>query len=325
MKLIRLHSPPLSPPERFHSGSASGSGSGSGRAPWNRLFAVALLAVLSLEPATAHAAGDPARGAVVFAMAGGCGCHTAAEGPVGAGGREIKTPFGVFYGTNITPDASTGIGAWSDAEIVAAIRSGAARGKGVEAPVMPYYLYAGMTDGDVADLVAYLRTLAPVRRENRTAAVTIPLPRLAYRAWRLLFAPRAQPPAQPPGDPLERGRYLADHVAICTDCHTPRTRFGALDSALYLAGTENGPGGEPVPNITPDPDTGIGRWSENQIVQLLQTTMKPDMDNVQGLMADVVDGVAGGAGFSKVPESELRSIAKYLRTVPPVRHDVGGE
>ena len=81
---------------------------------------------------------------------------------MGAGGREIKTPFGVFYGTNITPDAATGIGAWSDAEIVGAIRAGDARGKGVEAPVMPYYLYAGMTDGDVADLVAYLRTLAPV-------------------------------------------------------------------------------------------------------------------------------------------------------------------
>src|SRR5215468_9846742 len=93
-----------------------------------------------LLPVTTSAAGDAARGAQVFAMAGGCGCHTPAGGPVGAGGREIKTPFGVFYGTNITPDDKTGIGAWSDAEIIAAIRDGDARGKGVEAPVMPYYL-----------------------------------------------------------------------------------------------------------------------------------------------------------------------------------------
>jgi mono/diheme cytochrome c family protein len=122
-----------------------------------------------------------------------------------------------------------------------------------------------------------------------------------------------------------RGRYLVDHVAICTDCHTPRTRFGALDGDHYLAGTADGPQGEEAPNITPDRETGIGKWSENAIVQLLRTTMKPNMDNVQGLMAEVIDGSGGGFGYAKAPEMELRSIAKYLKTVPPVRHQVGGE
>jgi mono/diheme cytochrome c family protein len=276
-------------------------------------------------PAGAGAAGDPGRGAVVFAIAGGCGCHTAKDGPVGAGGTAIKTPFGVFYGTNITPDADTGIGQWSDAEIVAAIRTGDARGQGVEAPVMPYYQYAGMADADVQDLVAYLHTMPPVRRENRAAVIDIPFPRLAYRAWRVLFAPRASAPAVAPTDPLARGRYLVDHVAICTDCHTPRTRFGALESSAYLAGTANGPGGDAVPNITADRETGIGKWTEDDIVRLLQTTMKPDMDNVQGLMAEVIDGVGGAPGFARAPEAELRSIAKYLRTVPPIRHEVDSE
>jgi mono/diheme cytochrome c family protein len=285
---------------------------------------VLLLGILALASA-AYAAGDPRRGEVIFATAGGCGCHSTDDGPVGAGGREIKTPFGVFYGTNITPDPDTGIGRWSDAEIIAAIRTGDTPGTGVQAPVMPYYLYAGMADRDVIDLVAYLRTLAPVRRENRAAAVRIPLPRLAYRAWRVLFAPAVTPPQQAPAEALARGRYLANHVAICTDCHTPRTRFGAPDGDLYLAGTADGPQGEEVPNITPDPATGIGKWSENAIVQLLQTGMKPNMDNVQGLMAEVIDGSGGGPGYAKAPETELRSIAKYLRTVPPVRHEVGGE
>jgi mono/diheme cytochrome c family protein len=272
---------------------------------------------------SAYAAGDPARGEVIFALAGGCGCHTTDDGPVGAGGREIKTPFGVFYGSNITPDPDTGIGSWSDAEIIAAIRTGDARGMGVEAPVMPYYLYAGMADRDVSDLVAYLRTLAPVRRENRAAEVQIPLPRLAYRAWRLLFAPAAAAaPKDAPTDALARGRYLVDHVAICTDCHTPRTRFGGLERDRHLAGTADGPQGEEAPNLTPDPETGIGKWSENAIVQLLRTGMKPNMDNVQGLMAEMIDGVGGGPGYAKAPESELRSIAKYLKTVPPVRHEV---
>jgi mono/diheme cytochrome c family protein len=190
---------------------------------------------------------------------------------------------------------------------------------------MPYYLYAGMADRDVIDLVAYLRSLPPVRRENRAAEVRIPLPGLAYRAWRLLFAPRVTAPAEAPGDALQHGRYLVDHVSICGDCHTPRTRFGALDKALYLAGTEHGPDGDPVPNITPDAATGIGKWNENRIADLLRTGMKPNMDNVQGLMAEVIDGVAGGPGYAQAPEAELRSIAKYLKTVAPIRHKVGDD
>jgi mono/diheme cytochrome c family protein len=288
-----------------------------------RLCVSALSLVLFAAPA--FATGDPTRGFMVFAMAGGCGCHTTSDGPVGAGGRELPTPFGTFYGSNITPDRDTGIGAWSDDEIIAAIRAGKRRDGSIQSPVMPYYQYAGMSDADVRDLVAYLRTLPPVRRANRPAVVDLPFERLAYRAWRLLFAPAATPPATAPTEAVARGRYLADHVAICTDCHTPRNRFGALDSALYLAGTEDGPGGEAVSNITPDTKTGIGKWSENAIVQLLQTGMQPNMDNVQGAMAEVIDGVGGGPGYAKVPESELRSIAKYLKTVPPLRHEVGGE
>jgi mono/diheme cytochrome c family protein len=289
-----------------------------------RVFAglVALIALTAGFAASARADGDAARGRTLFALAGGCGCHSSADEPVGAGGPAIKTPFGTFYGSNITPDDETGIGRWSDAEIIAAIRDGYARGKGVEAPVMPYYLYAGMTDGDVHDLVAYLRTLAPVRRETPAAEVRVPFPRLAYRAWRLLFA-GGTAPSEPSTEPVARGRYLVNHVAICTDCHTPHTRFGVLDLRLYLAGAEDGPNGESVPNLTPDAETGLGKWTETSIVQLLQTGMKPNMDNVQGLMAEVIDGLGGGTGYAQAPEAELRSIAKYLKTVPPIRHKVG--
>jgi mono/diheme cytochrome c family protein len=280
------------------------------------------LNVLLLLSVPAYADGDVARGKELFALAGGCGCHNVADGTVGSGGREIATPFGTFYGTNITPDRETGIGAWSDAEIIAAIRDGEARGKGVEAPVMPYYQYAGMSDADVRALVAYLRTLPPVRRVNREAEVWLPLPRLAYRAWRLLFAPRLAPPAETPTEPIERGRYLVEHVAICGDCHTPRNRLGAPDRRLYLAGTEVGPDGKPVPNITTDVDTGIGKWREGAILEVLRSGMLPNADNVQGMMAEVVDGY-GGPGYSDAPESELRSIAKYMKSVPPVRHQIG--
>jgi mono/diheme cytochrome c family protein len=291
-----------------------------------RLRASAVMFWVALGvPSSIRADGDAERGRVIFALAGGCGCHSTDEGPVGAGGRALATPFGTFYSTNITPDRDTGIGAWSDAEIIAAIRDGDARGKGVEAPVMPYYLYAGMADRDAQHLVAYLRTLPPVVRPNREAEVWLPFPRLAYRAWRWWYAPAASPPAEAPGDELARGRYLTDHVAICGDCHTPRNRFGAPEPALYLAGTASGPDGDPVPNITTDPETGLGKWTERNFVQLLESAMLPNMDNVQGLMAEVIDGIGGGLGYAQAPEAELRSIAKYLKTVPPVQHEVEGD
>ncbi len=286
------------------------------------------LLLLCLLPcgALGASAGNAEHGRVVFALAGGCSCHTPSQGPVGAGGREIVTPFGKFYGTNITPDAETGIGAWTDAEVVAAIRDGYARGKGVEAPVMPYPQYSGMADRDVEDLVAYLRTLPPVRRRNRDHELSLPWPRLAFRLWRLLFGPAAGAvPAEAPAAGAPRGRYLVDHVSICADCHTPRNRFGVLVEGMYLAGTENGPNGKSVPNITPDRATGIGDWDASDVVQVLESGMLPNFDNVQGLMAEVVDGAAGGPGYAKAPKTELRAIAEFLGTVKPVEHDVSGD
>jgi mono/diheme cytochrome c family protein len=151
----------------------------------------------------------------------------------------------------------------------------------------------------------------------------LPLPHLAYRVWRWLFARPVVPARQAPVDVLTRGRYLVDHVSICGDCHTPRGRLGALQTHAYLAGSEAGPDGEPVPNITSDAETGLAKWSEEDVVALLQTTMLPDMDNVQGLMAEVVEGYGGGSGYRDAPEAELHAIAKYIKGVPPIRRAVG--
>lgn len=275
--------------------------------------------------ASAFAAGDPERGRSIFAMAGGCGCHSSAEGPVGAGGRELPTPFGTFFGTNITADPETGLGRWTDEEIIAAIRDGDLRDGRVEAPVMPYYLYAGMADRDVRDLVAYLRTLPAVRRQNREHEVALPLPRLAFRLWRMFFAPTVSAQAEAPKEGTERGRYLADHVAICQDCHTPRNRVGALRDDRYLAGTKDGPAGKSVPNVTPDTETGVGDWDEYDLAQVLDSGMLPNFDNVQGMMAEVVDGVGGGPGYGDAPDEDLAAIAAYLKTVRPIRNVLKGE
>ncbi len=278
-----------------------------------------VVALFCVRPA--HAAGDPARGRVVFAQAAGCGCHTPKDGPVGAGGGEVPTPFGTFYGSNLTPDDETGIGQWSDTEIAAAIVEGYARGKGVESPAMPYYLYAGIARADLEDLIAYLRSLPPLRRPNRAHVGELPLARTAYRVWRLLFFRPPKEPQKPTTTAIERGRYLVNHVSLCVDCHTPRTRLGVPDSALYLAGNARGPGGDPIPNITPD-KTGIGDWAVDDIVNVLRLGMLPDFDNVQGLMADVVDGHGGGPGYKDAPLDDRQAIAAYLKTIPPIDNKV---
>jgi mono/diheme cytochrome c family protein len=292
--------------------------------PLNRReLALTLLAVLTVA-VRARAAGNPERGKVIFALAAGCGCHTSKAGPVGAGGGEVPTPFGTFFGTNITPDPDTGIGRWTDTEIDAAIRRGRRRDGGAESPAMPYYQYAGMADTDAADLIAFLRTLPAVQRPNQPHTGELPLARLAYRAWRLLFFRPLPAPAAAPLAAGDYGRYLVDHVSICVDCHTPRNRLGAPNRSAYLAGSAHGPGGHAVPNITSDA-TGIGSWDAEDIYTVLTSGRLPDFDNVQGLMADVIDGHGGGPGYKDAPERDRRAIAAYIRTVPPIANVVADQ
>ncbi len=266
--------------------------------------------------------GDAKRGEKIAALAGGCGCHSADTGAPLSGDRGLPTPFGTFYSSNLTPDPETGLGGWSDEEIDTALRRGRLRDGTTEAPVMPWYAYAGMADEDARDLIAWLRTLEPVRRQRRPDEIWVPLPRLAFRAWVILFSRFTTPPQRAPSEPLARGRYLVDHVAICGDCHTPRTVFGSPARALAFAGNAQGPFDELIPNITPDKVTGIGNWSTDDMVSVLEMGMLPNMDSVSGLMAEVVDGVHGAPGYAQAPLEDLRAMAEYLRTVPPVANAV---
>jgi mono/diheme cytochrome c family protein len=141
------------------------------------------------------------------------------------------------------------------------------------------------------------------------------------RVWRWLFFDPATAPARAPEAGVARGRYITDHVAHCQECHSPRTRVGTLDNSLYLAGNAQGIDGEVAPNITPDPKTGIGKWSEEDIVSLLQTGFLPNFDNVQGLMALVIEGVPEG-GYKDMTKEDALAVARYLKSVPPIEHRV---
>lgn len=261
------------------------------------------------------------RGKYVFGAAGGCGCHTEPKGPLNAGGRRYDGPFGTVYSSNITPDRQTGIGAWTDEQIITAIRLGRRPNGERLIPVHPYMVFNGMAEEDLRALVAYLRTVPPMNRPNRSKQITVPLFESVFLpAWLAAFAAKETPPPTAPTSGLARGEYLVRAVGHCGECHTPRGVTHATDNSRFLAGNPKGPDGDPVPNITPDKDTGLG-WSEEEIANFLVSGNKPDGDMAGGLMGEVIQGTS--AGYKDLSKADRLAIARYLKTIPPIRHKIG--
>lgn len=293
---------------------------------WPPLFIWLVLAVFWLAPLPSPAAERDAeavgRGAYLFAIAGCAGCHTdvKGKGPLLAGGRAIKTPFGTFYGPNITPDPEYGIGKWSDADFIRALRRGIAPGGGHYFPVFPYTSFTAMTDRDMLALKTYIFTLAPVARANRPHAVVFPLGwRLLQFFWKwLYFEPGPHRPDPARSAEWNRGAYLVRAVSHCGECHTPRGRLGGKLHDMAFAGTDDGPEGEAVPNITPDRETGIGEWEAEEIADFLETGQLPDGDFAGSLMAEAIEG-----GLDRLTSRDRAAIAAYLGSLRPVRNPIG--
>jgi mono/diheme cytochrome c family protein len=262
-----------------------------------------------------------ARGRYVFGATGGCGCHTAKGQPVNAGGRRYDGPFGTVYSSNITPDRETGIGGWTDEQIITATRLGRRPNGDRLLPVHPYPVFNGMAAEDLKALVAFLRTVPPVKRTKQPKRIAVPLFESVFLpAWLAAFAPRETPPASAPTAGVPRGEYLVRAVAHCGECHTPRTMTMATDNSRFLAGNPKGPEDQAMPNITPDPDTGIGKWTVEEIADYLGTGNKPDGDVAGGLMGEVIDGTL--AGYKDLSKADRTAIAQYLKTLPPIRNKI---
>jgi mono/diheme cytochrome c family protein len=182
--------------------------------------------------------------------------------------------------------------------------------------VFPYTSFTGMSDADLRALRAYLFSLEPVKRENRPPDACPPFRwRISASLWKwAFFEPRRIEPDPAQSVQWNRGRYLGEALAHCGECHTPRNLAGALDPAQAFAGSEDGPEGELAPNITPHPETGLGDWSENDLVWLLQTGFKPDGDDVQGLMRELID-----AGYQHLTREDLAAIAEWLKSLEPIQ------
>tara|TARA_B100000315_G_scaffold260868_1_gene326605 strand:+ start:2014 stop:2901 length:888 start_codon:yes stop_codon:yes gene_type:complete len=260
------------------------------------------------------------RGEYIFHISGCKTCHTntKAKGKLLAGGTPLKTPFGTFYGPNITPDKTHGIGNWTERDFVRALREGVAPDGSHYFPVFPFTTFTKMTKRDMKDLKAYIFSLPAVAQPNIPHEIGFPFNiRLLQLGWKILFFdPGKFQPNEKQSAEWNRGAYMVQSLAHCSECHTPRNIFGASDQRNFLAGTPDGPEGDPAPNITPDKETGIGKWSAAEIADVVNFGMLPDGDFVGSAMTDVSQNLA------KLTPQDLKAIVVYLESIPPIHNKV---
>jgi len=283
-------------------------------------FGAALVLLTLTQADLAAGEEDQVERGQYLVRAGGCfSCHTAKGGEKLAGGRPLTTPFGTFYSPNITPDPDTGIGRWADAQFLRALRDGVRPDGANYFPVFPYPSFTGITDSNALAMKAYLFSLPPVHQKNRPHDVPFPISlRWLQTGWELLFfTPGPFQSAPDRSVAYNRGAYLVTALAHCGECHTPRNLLGATQLGQQLAATPDGPDGQLVPNITPDPTTGIGRWDKDDVVELLRTGATPEQSRVKGAMREVIED-----GLKYLTKDDLRAIADYLFAQPAIVHEV---
>lgn len=287
------------------------------------LFATAglTLALAAALAAPAQAGSDPqsdpvAHGKYLATIAGCGGCHTPlkADGTPDetrpyAGGQEFDLgPLGKIQSSNLTSDKDTGLGGWTDDQIALAIQTGVTPQGHHLFPIMPYTYFHNLAASDVKDIVAFLRTLPAVSNKVAFKQVLPPeqLPNLP--------PPSAGITAPDPSDTAARGKYLLTALIACSDCHTPvDAQSGQPIAAKYLAGGQpyEGPWGIVYSaNLTPDPETGIGKWADADIARVFHQGVLPDGRKVV---------LMPWQDFNIITDQDLAALIHYLRNdVKPV-------
>jgi mono/diheme cytochrome c family protein len=241
-----------------------------------------------------------------LAAAGNCiACHTAPGGKSFAGGLALPTPFGTIYSTNITPDQETGIGRWSEAAFIRALRKGVDREGRHLYPAFPYDHFTLVSDDDDRALYAYLMTRQPVRARAPANRLTFPLGfRPLIAGWKLLYFKEGPYRADAGKDELwNRGAYLAEGLAHCGACHTPRNALGAEDRDRHFAGGESeGWVAYPIDAGSPAPLP----WDAAALAFYLRHGWHEAHGVSRGPMAEVTGNLAG------LPDADIAGIARYV-------------
>jgi mono/diheme cytochrome c family protein len=263
-------------------------------------------------PAALAQASVVERGAYLARAADCMVCHTTAGGKEYAGGLGFKLPFGTLYSTNITPDKETGIGNYSDQDFLAAMHRGIRRDGARLYPAMPFTSYTYVSDADALAIKAYLFSLPPVRAAAPENTLMFPFnQRWAMGFWSALFNPDTRfEPDTSKSPEWNRGAYLAEALAHCGECHTPRNLAFALNNRLKFAGAVTA--GWRAFNISSDKTTGVGAWRDDDLVSYLSIGHADGHGTASGPMGEAVDH-----SLSKLAPEDIRAVVAYLRSVPP--------
>jgi mono/diheme cytochrome c family protein len=256
---------------------------------------------------------DPiARGQYLTRAADCQACHTAKGGTPFAGGLAFALPFGTIWSPNITPDRETGIGGWTDAQFLRALRDGVGPRAHLY-PAMPYASYTLMTDADALAIRAYLATLPPVHLERPATTFSFPFnQRRLMAVWSALFNPKRRfEPLADRSPAWNRGAYLAEALGHCGECHTPRNLMQALDNRRKYAGAVAA--GWRAFNLTRDPQTGVGAWSDAELAQYLSQGHAPGRGTAAGPMGEAVD-----LSLSHLTPSDIAALVTYVRSIPAI-------
>ena len=258
--------------------------------------------------------GDPARGAPVFWAAGCASCHMAPDARgdaqlVLSGGQKFPSDFGTFVAPNISPDPDQGIGGWDLPAFANAVMRGVSPDGQHYYPVLPYAAYTKMALQDVADLKAFMDRLPASATPSLPHDIGFPFTiRRGLGLWKMLFLKPDWVIAGELTAPQTRGRYIAEAMAHCGECHTPRNPIGGLRRGLWLSGAPDPSGKGTIPNITP----GKLDWSGDEIVEYLTSGFTPDFDTASRQMVHVVENMA------RLPETDRQAIAAYLKVLPAI-------
>ncbi|MGO4567617.1 cytochrome c [Rhizobium sp. 2YAF20] len=243
--------------------------------------------------------------------AGDCvACHTAEGGKPFAGGRPLDTPFGTIYSPNITPDAQTGIGAWTGDQFYRAMHEGIAADGTHLYPAFPYPWFTKVKREDVDAIRAYLRTIAPVRNKRPENELVWPLNHsFSMTGWNaMFFSPGTFQPDTTQSAEWNRGAYLVEGLGHCGACHSPKNALGAVKDAHRFEGSEIE--NWFAPDLTANKVSGLGSWSLDDIVAFLKTGHNR-RTAAYGAMSEVVEDSA-----SKMADEDLNDIAIYLKSLP---------
>jgi len=250
------------------------------------------------------------RGEYLARAADCAACHTAEGGVPFAGGRAFVLSIGTVYSTNITPDKDTGIGNYSDANFLDAVHKGIGRGNTKLYPAMPFASYTYMTDADAGAIKAYLFSLKPVHAPPPQNSLGFPFnQRQLMGVWALLFNADKRFEPRTGRDPQwNRGAYLVEAMAHCGECHTPRNLLQALDQRKKFAGAVQA--GWRAYNITSDPKSGVGAWSEADLAHYLAAGHADGRGTATGPMGEAVDN-----SLHYMTQGDITAIVTYLRSV----------